>query len=118
MTNFKFGDVVLVDFPQSGMAQKKKRPALVVLDTGDSDSVLAPITTRKRFAQGDYKLIDWSTSGLLRESWVRLAKIASMEKSDINRRIGCLTDVDKEAVAALWQLLYSFSSENHEINRV
>jgi len=52
MTNYNFGDVVLVAFPTHGTL--KKRPALVVLDTGDADIVLAPITTTKRIAPGDY----------------------------------------------------------------
>lgn len=109
MTNYEFGDVVLVDFPQSGTDQRRRRPALVVLDIGDADVVLAPITTRQRSGPGDYRLRDWSVSNLLRESWVRLAKIACLEKSDITRRIGRLTDHDKGMLSALWQALYTFS---------
>ena len=56
MTSYKFGEIVLVDFPQSGTVQRKKRPALIVLDIGDADIILAPITTKERFDQGDYKL--------------------------------------------------------------
>jgi mRNA-degrading endonuclease toxin of MazEF toxin-antitoxin module len=52
MTNYEFGDVVLVDFPQSGIDETKRRPALVVLDIGDADVVLAPITTRERSRRG------------------------------------------------------------------
>lgn len=77
MTTYEFGDVVLVDFPQSGTSQRKRRPALVVLDIGDADVVLAPITTQTRTARGDYALQEWAASGLLRPSWVRLAKIAA-----------------------------------------
>ena len=47
MTNYEFGDVVLVAFPQSGTPVRKRRPALVMLDIGDADIVLAPITTRE-----------------------------------------------------------------------
>lgn len=68
MTNYEFGEIVLVDFLQSGSIQRKKRPALIVLDIGDADVVLAPITTRKRSGHGDYKLRDWELGGLLRES--------------------------------------------------
>jgi mRNA interferase MazF len=109
MTSYEFGEIVLVDFPQSGSAQRKKRPALVVLDIGDVDIVLAPITTRQRSGQGDYRLRDWQLSGLLRESWVRLAKIACLEKNDITRRLGRLTNYDRDVVAKLWQTLYVFS---------
>jgi mRNA interferase MazF len=108
-TNYEFGEVVLVDFPQSGSVQRKKRPALIVLDIGDADIVLAPITTRERSGHGDYKLRDWQLSGLLRESWIRLAKITCLEKSDITRRLGRLTDYDKEMVSRLWQSIYMFA---------
>ena len=50
MTVYEFGDVVLVDFPQSGSDQPKRRPALVVLDIADADLLLAPITTARLLA--------------------------------------------------------------------
>ncbi len=68
MTVYEFGDVVLMDFPQSGSEQPKRRPALVLLDIGDADVLLAPITTRERTGAGDVKLHKWQKAGLLRES--------------------------------------------------
>ncbi len=109
MIRYEFGDVVLVDFPLSGTSQRKRRPALVILDTKDKDVVLAPITTVERSGQGDYKLKDWSASGLLKTSWVRLAKIACLNKGDIIRRLGHLIDHDKQRVVTLWQKVYPFS---------
>ena len=47
MTGYRFADVVLIDFLQV-TGDKKRRPALVILDIGDADIVLAPITTKKR----------------------------------------------------------------------
>ena len=106
MTSYKFGEVVLVEFP--GIIQTKRRPAL---DIGDADVVLAPITSRERFGQGDYKLRDWQFSSLLREPWVRLAKIACLEKHNIIRRLGGLTNYDKDIVSQLWSTLFTFPSE-------
>ena len=74
MTNYEFGQIVLVDFPQSGLVHRKKRPALVVLDVGDVDAVVAPITTREWSGPGDYKIRDWQLGGLLRASWLRLGQ--------------------------------------------
>ena len=111
MTNYEFGEIVLVDFPQSGSVQRKRRPALIVLDIGNADVVLAPITTKERSGQGEYKLRDWQVSGLLRESWVRLAKIACLEKRDITRHLGQLTDHDKDMIVKLWQALYTMTIE-------
>ena len=88
MTNYEFGEIVLVDFPQSGRVQRKKRPALVVLDVGDADAVLAPITTREWLGRGDYRIRDGQFCGLLRASWLRLAKIACLRKEEFIRRLG------------------------------
>ena len=109
MMNYEFGDVVLVAFPQSGTPVRKRRPALVVLDIGDADIVLAPITTRERAGPGDAPLHTWAASGLLRASWVRLAKIACLAKGDITRHLGHLGDDDMQRLVALWQALYPFS---------
>lgn len=107
MISYEFGDILLVAFPQSGTTQTKRRPALVILDVGDADVVLAPITTRERSGRGDYFLRDWSAGGLLRASWVRLAKIASLEKRGVSRRLGHLSDHDKEELVTLWRQLYA-----------
>lgn len=105
MISYKFGDVLLIDFLQS-TGDKKRRPALVILDTGDEDIILAPITTKERNGQGDYKLIDWKESGLLRESWVRLAKITSLHKDDILRSLGQIREPDQKEIIVLWQRLF------------
>jgi hypothetical protein len=53
MTNYEFGDVVLVLLPQSGTTARKQRPGIVVLDIGDRDVVVAPITSQPRSQTGD-----------------------------------------------------------------
>jgi mRNA-degrading endonuclease toxin of MazEF toxin-antitoxin module len=45
MTNDKVGDLVLVDFPLTGSGPGQPRPALVIVDTGVADVVLARVTT-------------------------------------------------------------------------
>lgn len=108
MINYEFGEIVLVDFPLSGTSQRKKRPALVILDIRDRDIVLAPITTKERSGTGDYTLKDWSTNGLLQASWVRLAKIACLNKEGITRRLGHCTEDDKQRIETLWKKVYVF----------
>jgi mRNA interferase MazF len=107
MMQYKFGDIVLVRFPQTGMDTRKKRPALVLLDIGDADLVLAPITTRERFGAGDIKLTRWGDAGLLRESWVRLAKVACLPKGDVVRLFGRLAEADRAATIENWKRLYA-----------
>ena len=95
MTRYKFGDIILVLFLQPD-GVRKKRPALVILDYGDDDIVLAPITTTERKGKGDYEIKEWQNSGLLLESWLRLSKIACLAKDDIERTFGKLTLSDRK----------------------
>ena len=108
MTNYKFGSVVLIDFLQSD-GIKKKRPALVMLDIGDSDVVVVPITTRERKGVADYKIKNWQDGGLLLASWIRLAKVSCLAKNDIDRPLGGITNHDKRKMISLWKKIYSFT---------
>ena len=107
MTKYRFGDVVLVVFTQTN-GSKKQRPALVVLDTGDDDIILAPITTTERKSKGDCKIKNWKESGLLLDSWVRLSKIACLGKKDINKQLGVFSAGDKKQAVSIWNKLYNF----------
>ena len=107
MTKYKFGDVVLVIFYQTD-GNRKQRPALVVLDTGDNDIVLAPITTTERKSKGDYKIKNWQQSGLLLDSWVRLAKTSCLSKDDIHKQLGVFSALDRKQVVSTWNKLYKF----------
>lgn len=109
---------MLVDFPLSGRVGEKIRPALVVLDKGDADAVLAPITTRERLGHGDYKIRDWEFCGLLRVSRLCLAKFACLRKEEIMRRLGQLTEHDENWVSQIGRALYAFSPVTTESVRV
>ena len=105
MTKFKLGDIVLVIFRQPD-GQRKQRLALVVLDIGDDDVVLAPITSKKRTSRGDYKIKNWKQAGLLLDSWVRLAKVTCLSKEDVGQKLGNLSSTDKKNIALNWNKLY------------
>ncbi|NCO42958.1 MAG: growth inhibitor [Armatimonadetes bacterium CG_4_10_14_3_um_filter_66_18] len=87
---YDFGEIVLIDFPQTTSPLPKRRPALTILDIGDADIVVAPITTRERRGEGDHVLSQRKSAGLLRQSWVRPAKVACLPKADIVRQLGRL----------------------------
>lgn len=95
MMKYDFGDVVFIEFYEFASKNRKRRPAMVVLDVGDVDVVVCPITSRERNGLGDYKLKDWEKCGLKKNSWVRLAKLSCLEKSDIVRIFGKIIDEDK-----------------------
>ena len=105
MIQYRFGEIVLVLFLQPD-GERKQRPALIILDTGDDDIVLAPITTKERTGAGDYKIGNWQESGLLLESWIRLAKIACIEKNNIERPFGKMTSFDKRKIISIWKQTY------------
>lgn len=108
MTVYKNGEIVLIEFPQFNDKQTKKRPALVILDIGDDDIVLAPITTIQRSGPGDAVIHAWKDSGLLKESWVRLAKIACLSKNSIIKKLGKLHTKDQKFIFDVWERLYQF----------
>jgi len=45
MKDYRPGEVVLLSFPFADAAGAKRRPALVILDTGDEDIVVARVTS-------------------------------------------------------------------------
>jgi mRNA interferase MazF len=106
MTSYDFGEVVLVHFPQSGTAARKQRPGVVVLDVGDADVVIAPVTSKARSRPGDFAVAHLPGTGLVRPSWVRLAKVATLLKTDLVRRIGRLADADRTRLSQTWQTLF------------
>ncbi len=106
MTSYEFGAVVLVSFPQSGTTVRKQRPGIVVLDIGDADLVIAPVTSKARHQAGDWSLPSLPGTGLIRTSWVRLAKVATLLKTDLVRVRGRLPDSDRQQLALTWDQLY------------
>jgi mRNA interferase MazF len=79
----------------------KVRPALVLLETGNDDFVAAPITSQARSSEYDLAIIGWRTAGLNVPSVVRIHKLTVLAKADIIRSIGLLSDLDRQALAAV-----------------
>jgi mRNA interferase MazF len=103
MTNLQAGDLVLVDFPFTTSGQSKPRAALVVLDTGDADVLLARVTTQTHATTYDVAIVGWQQAGLLAPSIVRLHKLATLAKARIRRALGALDAKDRQQVAAVLQ---------------
>ena len=90
MTNYKFGQTVLVEFPHTDFLKTSKRPAVVIYDSGDQDVLVARVTTQKYTTEVDYHIPDWKGCGLLAESYIRLSKLATIEKQYVIKQIGVL----------------------------
>ncbi|TEU10717.1 MAG: type II toxin-antitoxin system PemK/MazF family toxin [Anaerolineales bacterium] len=107
MQDYRPGEIVLLSFPFTDATEVKRRPALVLLDTGDEDIVVGRVTSQ--IAQGpfDVELVEWREAGLLLPSVVRVHKMATLEKHLVERRLGTLTASDWARVQAVTQQLWA-----------
>lgn len=67
-----------LNFPFSNLTGSKRRPALVLLNTGDDDIVLARIASQPQQTEFDVDLKEWLAAGLDLPSIVRLDKLATL----------------------------------------
>jgi mRNA interferase MazF len=90
------GDIVLIRFPQTDLQAGKLRPALVVAIAPGrhTDLLLALITSHTAQAVPQFDEIidssdaDYAATGLKVRSAVRLARLATVEPTVINARLG------------------------------
>ncbi|MGB3943565.1 MAG: type II toxin-antitoxin system PemK/MazF family toxin [Methanothrix sp.] len=92
MGRFVKGDVVVVPFPFSDLAQAKRRPALVVAELEGDDRILCQITSRHfkdRYAVG-INDADFEEGSLKKESNVRPNRLFTADSRIILYRAGHL----------------------------
>lgn len=111
MTRFEPGDILLLAFPFSGEPAVKQRPAVVVLDTGDADVLVARITTQACSTRYDVVLSFWQLAGLLAPSYARLHKLAVIEKRLVKRKLGELQQADRNAFRKTFREIYCGNRE-------
>jgi len=108
MASYAAGDIVLLRFPFTDASGSKRRPALVLLDTGDDDIVVARVTGQLSTSSPDVTLNEWQQAGLLLPSVVRLHKVATLKRSLIDNKLGRLAPDDwSRVVLALRQICKS-----------
>ncbi len=95
---YSIGDILLIAFPFTAGGASKKRPALVLLDTGDADVLVARITSQTNHSEYDVMIEEWENAGLLVSSYIRLHKLATLEKVLIDKQLGELSATDLEKV--------------------
>jgi mRNA interferase MazF len=98
-------DVVVVPFPYADRLAEKRRPAIVISASGlerlHGLVWLAMITSAEnRRWDSDVAVSDLTVAGLPAPSLVRPAKLATVDRMRIVRRIGKLPVKDARAVAA------------------
>jgi mRNA interferase MazF len=94
MQYYQPGSVILLMLPFSDATTFKRRPALVLLDTGDNDIVVSRITTQIYNTDFDVEILEWQQAGLMRPSVVRLHKLNTLSKSLVDRILGTLQPND------------------------
>lgn len=77
MTNYKFGDVVLVPFPFTDQSASKKRPAVVVSSSayhaGHINLIISGVSSQVSASPrvGEIVLANWKKAGLIGPSVVK-----------------------------------------------
>ncbi len=94
MMTYNLGDILLIRFPFTDQSRVSKRPALVLYDDGDLDILLCRVTTRPYFSPADLDINSWKESGLLKKSYIRLGKMATLQKDMVDKKLGELLSGD------------------------
>ena len=92
MEGFVKGDIVIIEFPFSNLIQVKRRPSLVIKVPKGDDVMVCQITGKsyEKSVEIPIKREDFHKGNLKVESYLRLDKIFSIEKSLIKYKIGSL----------------------------
>ncbi|MCH2226470.1 MAG: type II toxin-antitoxin system PemK/MazF family toxin [Candidatus Caenarcaniphilales bacterium] len=115
--NYKFGDLVLVDFPFSSSIGHKKRPAVVIssndFNNSQHDVIMMAITSKvSKLSAGEAIISEWQDSGLLKESALK-SVIFTIEKEFIYKQLGKLSENDlvtlKSCLSEIFKDLKSFN---------
>lgn len=103
MTDFEFGDVVLVRFPFTDQSTSKQRPAVVISSDAyhrtSSDLLIMAITSRGRRRAGakEAAIRGWREAGLLKPSAFK-PLVATVEAPLVRRRLGRLQSDDLQVL--------------------
>ncbi len=103
MTDYSFGDIVLVPFPFTDQTTTKKRPAVVVNSDAYNrqrpDIIIMAVTSQMRSADyfGDVIVSDWKQAGLLKPSVIKPI-FTTVEKGLVLKKLGRIVGEDRSAL--------------------
>ena len=92
MEGFVKGEIVVIEFPYSHLKDAKRRPILILKVPKGEDIIVLQITgsSYEKSVEIPIKKEDFRQGNLKRDSYIRIDKIASIEKSLIRYKIGSL----------------------------
>ncbi|MDY6823336.1 MAG: type II toxin-antitoxin system PemK/MazF family toxin [Thermodesulfobacteriota bacterium] len=111
MTDYKFGDIVLVPFPFTDQTTTKKRPAIIVSSNAYNqnrpDLVIMAVTSQIHGPGywGDVRIQNWQQAGLLKPSVIKPI-LTTVEKGLIIKKLGSIADPDRPALAEELQSIF------------
>lgn len=105
------GDIAVIDFPFSDLKNVKRRPVLILKVPKGEDIIVAQITASsyEKSVEIPLEKNSFRVGGLKRKSFVRMDKIASIEKSLVKYKAGSLKHEKFEEVL---NKIVSFFVEN------
>ena len=100
MTNYNFGDVILVPFPFTDQSSIKQRPAVVISNDAYHlayiDIIVMAITSQPRVNNvGEVFITKWKEACLLKPSVIKPV-FTTLEKSLVIAKLGQLENIDKQ----------------------
>jgi mRNA interferase MazF len=110
MTDYRFGDIVLVPFPFTDQSAVKKRPAVIVssaaYNTQRPDLIIMAVTSQMHSIAyfGDVAIADWRTAGLLKPSVIKPI-FTTVEKGLVLKRLGGLVGQDRTVLQSALQII-------------
>ena len=111
MTNYNFGDIVLLQFPFTDLTTTKKRPAVIIssfeYNSKRPDIIVMAVTSRIREIQSfcDVIIKEWKQAGLIKESAIK-PMIITIEKDLILAKLGQLQKQDTQALRNNLQTIF------------
>src|SRR3989344_9459047 len=92
MEGFVKGDIIVLEFPFSNLINSKRRPSLIIKVPKGDDVIVCQITGKsyEKSVEIPIKKEDFYKGRLKVESYIRLDKIFSIEKSLIKYKAGSL----------------------------
>ena len=91
MTDYNFGEILLLKFPYSEGTGASKRPVVVLAQTEVKDIVVSKVTSTEQRSKYDIVIDDWKKVGLLFPSVIRVDKLATFSKFRVIKKIGTLS---------------------------
>lgn len=110
MTNYEFGDVVLVPFPFTDQTTTKKRPAVVVSSANYQlqrlDLILIGISSQANPASsfGEMTITNWKSAGLIKPSIIKPV-LTTLDVKLVIKKLGRLEEADYQTLQNLLRII-------------